>query len=81
MPAKGSSFWVFAFGYVIFAFGVLSTGIDFHARIYRSFPLDMGIVLGNCALLLLGLTAQVIAQSIRKLERRLERIDQPALQS
>jgi hypothetical protein len=74
MPAKGNSFWIFAFGYVIFALGLVGMGLDFYSRSAWSYPLNMGIVIGNSALCLLGLTAQVIAQSVSKLEKRLDRL-------
>ena len=75
MPAKGNSFWVFAFGYVIFAVGAVGMGLDFYSRNAWSYPLNMGIFVGNSALCLLGLTAQVVAQSIQSLEKRLDSLE------
>jgi len=75
MPRKGSSFWVFAFGYLILAAGVMNVGFDLYGRAEWSVPTNMGTVVGEAALLLLGLIAQTIGQSIRKLEQRLNEIE------
>jgi hypothetical protein len=75
MPAKGSSFWVFAFGYLILAPVIMNVGFDLHRREEWWLPQDMGTVVGEVALILLGLIAQTIGQSIRKLEKRLDEID------
>lgn len=75
MPAKGSSFWVFFFGYVILAGGIFNVGFDLHHRIYWSVPTDMGIVIGETGLILTGLIAQTIGQCLRRLETRLDEIE------
>jgi hypothetical protein len=75
MPTKGSSFWVFAFGYLILAVGIVSIGFDLHRRVEWWVPQDMGMVLSEGALILLGLIAQTIGQTIRKLEKRLDAIE------
>ena len=75
MPAKENSFWVFAFGYLIFAAGIMNIGFDLHNRVEWSIPRDMGTVVGESALILMGCLAQIIGQSIRKLEKRLNEID------
>jgi len=75
MPAKGNSFWIFAFGYVILAVGVVGWSLDLYSRNVWSYPFDIGLVIGNSALCLLGLTAQIIAQSIQRLEKRLDGIE------
>lgn len=76
MPAKGSSFWVFAFGYVIAGVGLSGFGLDYYSRIAMGYPQNMGIVIGNTALVLLGVTATVIAQCLKRLEQRVDRIEQ-----
>ena len=75
MPAKGSSFWVFAFGYLILAAGILSVGFDLHRRVQWVVPTDMGVVVGEAALILLGLIAQTFGQSLRRLEARLDEFE------
>ncbi len=72
MPAKGSSFWVFAFGYLILMTGVISVGFDLYGRVEWAAPNDMGVVVGEAALILLGLIAQTIGQCLRRLEMRLD---------
>jgi hypothetical protein len=75
MPVKGSSFWVFAFGYLILAGGIISIGFDIHQRVEWMVPTDMGVVVGEGTLILLGLIAQTIGQSLRKIEARLDQIE------
>lgn len=76
MPARGSSFWVFAFGYLILAGGIISVGFDLYHRVQWEVPTDMGVVVGEAALILLGLIAQTIGQSLRRLEIRLDEMRQ-----
>ena len=71
MPAKGTSFWVFAFGYTILVSGLLWTGFDYYGRWAWSYPQNMGIVLGDGAIVLLGLSLTVVAEAIRRLEKHL----------
>ncbi|MGH6727919.1 MAG: hypothetical protein ACREB8_15455 [Pseudolabrys sp.] len=75
MPRKGSSFWVFAFGYLILAAGIMNVGFDLYGRAEWYVPTNMGTVVGEAALILLGLIAQTIGQSIQKLEQRLDEIE------
>jgi len=75
MPAKGSSFWVFAFGYLILAAGFISVGFDLYGRVEWRVPTDMGTVVGETALILLGLIAQTIGQCLRRLETRLDEVE------
>jgi hypothetical protein len=75
VPAKGSSFWVSVFGYVSLALGVFGMADYYFARVEYSAPQNMGIVQGNTALMLLGVTAVVIAQSLKSLEKRLGKIE------
>ena len=75
MPAKSSSFWVFVFGYLILAAGVMNVGFDLYGRVEWYVPTDMGTVVGEAALILVGLISQTIGQSIRKIEKRLDEIE------
>ena len=75
MAPKGSSFWVFAFSYLILVAGVITFGFDLQRRAEWSVPTSIGTVVGETALFLTGLIAQVIGQSIRKLEKRLDEIE------
>jgi hypothetical protein len=73
--AKRTSYPVRLFAYVILAGGVISTAADFFNRPEFSIPTDMGIVIGNGALILLGLATWAIATSLESVEKRLERIE------
>jgi hypothetical protein len=75
MPAKGGSRWVFFFGYLSLFAGVVDIGFDVYTRTVWSIPHDMGTVIGETALILLGLTASTIGDSLRRLEQRLDRMD------
>jgi hypothetical protein len=72
---KGKSRWVSVFGYVALALGVFDTGAYYVARVVYSAVQDMGIVQGNAALVSLGATTLVIAQNLKRLEKRLEEIE------
>jgi TRAP-type C4-dicarboxylate transport system permease small subunit len=73
--SKTGSQWVRLFGFLIFGWGILSTIADFASRMLYSFPLEMGIVLGNGAILLVGLVAITAAKALKNLEERLDRIE------
>jgi len=75
VAAKGSSLWVFIFGYVILALGGFGTVDYYFMRVEYSAPQNMGIVQGNTALMLLGVIALVIAQSLKSLEKRLDKLE------
>lgn len=68
-------FLLSALAYIILAGGVVSTGFDFYNRPEMAIPQDLGIVLGNGALVLLGLVASAVATVLRSLEMRLDRIE------
>jgi len=72
MPAKGSSFWVFVFGYLMLAAGITSAGWDIYGRVELLMPREMGTVIGECALILTGLLAIIIGQSLQRIEKQLE---------
>jgi len=61
-------------GNVVFALGVLEIIHDFVRVSYFSFPFNLGIVLGNIAIVLVGLVASMSANEFKKLEERLERL-------
>ena len=62
-------------GYLIFACGASGFVIDYVTRIRYSLPQNMGIVLGNGALTLLGLITYVAAKHLQNLDKRLSRIE------
>ena len=62
-------------GYLFLVCGIAGTVIDFVSRFQFSFPLDMGIVLGNGAIAAAGLLATMLVKSLRELGRRLETIE------
>jgi hypothetical protein len=64
-------------GYLILATGLLGGAIYYYTRFRYLLPQDMGIVLGNGALVLLGCVTTAVATVLRKLERRLDQIDHP----
>jgi hypothetical protein len=72
---RSSPFSVRMFGYLILGAGVLSTAADFYSRIELSFPLNMGIAIGNTVFVLLGLVAIAVAQCLQTLEDRLDKIE------
>jgi hypothetical protein len=61
--------------YVILAGGLVLTAADFFTRPEMAIPTDMGVVLGNGALVLLGLVTSMIASVLRNLEKRLDKIE------
>jgi hypothetical protein len=70
-----NSFPVRVFAYVILAGGILSTAADFFTRPEFAVPTNMGVVLGNGALVLLGLVAWAIACVLKSLETQLDRLE------
>ena len=75
MPARGGFPWTFVLGYVALAMGGFGMTAYYFARVEYAAPQDMGIVQGNTGLILLGLITLVIAQSIKRLEKRLEELE------
>ena len=61
--------------YAILAGGLVGTAAEFFTRPEMAIPQDMGIVLGNGALVLLGLVASAVATVLRNLDMRLDRIE------
>jgi hypothetical protein len=63
------------FGYIIFVFGALSTIQYLAVIVSRHLPIDMGIALGNGALVLIGLVAISTAVCLTALEQRLLKLE------
>ena len=63
-------------GYMIFGFGILSILQYFDIRFRYSQPPDMGIALGSGAIVFTGLVALSVADSLKKLEQRIARLEE-----
>jgi hypothetical protein len=61
--------------YAILAGGLVGTAAEFFTRSEMAIPQDLGRVLGNGALVLLGLVTSMIAGVLRNLEKRLDEIE------
>ncbi len=75
MPAKGSSVWIAILGYLILAAGIVNVGFDIHHRAEWAVPTDMGLVVGELALIMFGVVTLSIAQCLRQMEKRLDQIE------
>jgi len=62
-------------GYLFLGCGIADTVADFVSRIEFSFPLNMGIVLGNTGMIAAGLLGTMAAKSLKELDQRLQRIE------
>jgi hypothetical protein len=74
IPRSGSGV-LRIFGYIIFVFGALSMAQDVAFQVWYSTLPDMGVVLGDGAITLIGLVAISVAICLRKLEQRIERLE------
>lgn len=63
-------------GYIVFALGIGNTVADFVSRIEFSFPLNIGIVIGNSAIMLIGLVSLIVGRCLKRLEERLDELEQ-----
>jgi hypothetical protein len=63
-------------GYLVLAAGLGGMAIDYIARLQYSAPQNMGIVLGNSALALVGCVTWALATALQKVERRLDELEQ-----
>ena len=81
MMSKPGSWWVRVFGYGILACAALGYVDYFAMSILYSYPQNMGIVLGNSALALLGLVTTQIGACLKSLEERLERLEGRSVKS
>jgi hypothetical protein len=62
--------------YAILGTAVITTVDDLFRRTEILVPRDMGILLGNGNLFLLGLVTSVVATTLHKLEGRLDKIEE-----
>jgi len=73
---KISNLWAInLLGYLFLGVGIAGTAADFVSRSLFSFPLDLGLVAGNCALMAVGLLSTMEAKSLKELDQRLQRIE------
>ena len=72
--SKAKSFPILIFGYLILALGVFGTADYYVTNILYSYPQNMGIILGNSAITLLGLVTAAVAKCLKNLEERLDGI-------
>lgn len=63
------------FGYVISAFGLSGWALDYLSRYLYSYPQNMGIVLGNGTIVLLGCVTLTAARCIKNLQRRVDLLE------
>ncbi len=62
-------------GYIILGLGISGFASDYFTRLQYSLSGDMGIVLGDGAITLLGIITVTIAKCLKNLEQRLDRIE------
>jgi hypothetical protein len=72
---KASYLPMLIFGYIVFALGAFGIIFYYATQVLYSLAQDMGIVLGNVAITLLGLAVVGIAKCLRNFEERLSRIE------
>lgn len=70
---SGHGFRVIVIGYLLFMSGAAGMIADFVARSHFGYPFNLGIVLGNGAITLLGLVTVIVGQCLRALEREIRR--------
>ena len=71
ISARGVRLW----GFIIIGMALVNYAHDYYTRIVLSFPLNMGIAIGNLALMVIGGTTLVIASYLIRLEQRLDRME------
>jgi hypothetical protein len=67
------------FGYLILALGLGGCALYYGPRLAYGHARDMGIVLGNGAIVLLGLVTIAAASALRTIERRLRALEAETL--
>lgn len=72
---KSDSRVVRFFGYIIFACGALGTIQYLRDQIWNSILPGMGVVLGYGAIMLTGLVALSVAACLKKLEQRIDALE------
>lgn len=60
---------------LIFGLGVFGMIADYVSRYAYHFPLNLGIVLGNGATIIVGLVGDMLSEHIIKLEQRLDKLE------
>ena len=71
VSARGVRLW----GFIVIGMALLNYAQDYYTRIVHSSPQNMGIVIGNFATFILGLSILVIARCLMRLEERLNRME------
>lgn len=74
IPRSGSGV-IRIFGYIILVFGALSMAQDVVFQIRHSIPPNIGVVIGDGAITLIGLVAIAVAACLKKLEHRIEALE------
>jgi hypothetical protein len=78
---KTSNLWAInLLGYLFLACGIGGTIADFVSRWRFSFPLNMGIIAGNVAMIAAGLFGTMVVASLKDVDARLKQIER-ALES
>lgn len=72
---KAKSLPIKILGYAILTLGVFGTADYYVTSIIYSYPQNMGIVVGNSAMILLGLVTTAVASCLKNLEGRLDKIE------
>jgi hypothetical protein len=70
-----SPFTLKIYGYLVFIMGLSDFALYYLGRTAATFPQNMGIVLGSCATVLLGLITLIVGNVLKKLERRLDQLE------
>jgi hypothetical protein len=73
---KRESIRIVTFGYLIFFLAIIGLAVDLLQRRLLSLPVDIGVVFGSSAFALTGLLATMVGSSLRKIEERLEKIEE-----
>jgi hypothetical protein len=67
--------WLTIWGLIVVGMGLLDTAQDYYLRLVLSYPLNMGIIVGNTAIVVIGATTLIIAGCLGNLEKRVDKID------
>ena len=70
-----SSLGVRLFGYLFLLTGLFGIAMDEIGRSFYSHPFNLGIVLGNAAIGMVGVIALMVARQLKTLEQRLEKLE------
>jgi archaellum biogenesis protein FlaJ (TadC family) len=75
MKRKGRIQVTLWFCYLLTIWGVVASIADYVSRTQFSFPFNLGIVLGNGAIALIGLVGIALCRHIQKIEDRLSKLE------